>query len=188
MAPPSRSTHSRNRFGLLRSTPLSTIDLRDALAQTHRPAHAWALRCCQGNRGDAEDVLHTAYCKVLDGKARFDGRSTFTTWLFGVIRRTAQEQARWQWLSMARLERWWSDARADDATDAGETDDHRVAGLQAALPRLSPRQQEVLHLVFYQGLTIQEAAEVLGLPVGTARTHYERGKARLRLLLQGEDA
>ena len=38
-------------------------------------------------------------------------------------------------------------------------------------------------LVFYQELTIQEAAEVLALPVGTARTHYERGKARLRQML-----
>lgn len=133
-------------------------------------------------------MLHTAYCKVLDGKARFDGRSSFTTWLFGVIRRTAQEQARWQWLSMARLERWWHDARNDDTTVGAHADDDRIAGLNAALPRLSPRQQEVLHLVFYQGLTIQEASEVLGLPVGTARTHYERGKARLRLLLLGEDA
>jgi len=38
--------------------------------------------------------------------------------------------------------------------------------------------------VFYQDLTIQEAAEVLAMPVGTARTHYERGKERLRLLLE----
>ncbi|MCC6929857.1 MAG: RNA polymerase sigma factor [Gemmatimonadaceae bacterium] len=158
------------------------------MAQAHPTAHAWALRCCQGNRGDAEDVLHTTYCKVLDGKARFEGRSSFNTWLFGVIRRTAQEQARWQWLSMARLERWWRDAQGDDGADMSPAEDQRIAGLQAALVRLSRRQQEVLHLVFYQGLTIQESADVMGLPVGTARTHYERGKARLRLLLQREDA
>jgi RNA polymerase sigma-70 factor (ECF subfamily) len=40
--------------------------------------------------------------------------------------------------------------------------------------------------VFYQNLTIQEAADVLGMTVGTARTHYERGKSRLRDLL-GEE-
>lgn len=160
------------------------------MAQSHRQAFAWAVRCCQGDRSDAEDVLHTAYCKVLDGKARFDGHSSFTTWLFGVVRRTAQEEARWRWLSVARLERWWQEAAADGQAqdDApGRDGDDRVACLQAALPQLSVRQQEVLHLVFYQGLTIQEAAKVLGLPVGTARTHYERGKARLRHLLLDEE-
>lgn len=134
-------------------------------------------------------MLHTAYCKVLDGKARFEGRSSFTTWLFGVVRRTAQEQARWRWLSTARLERWWQDASADGKVqdEIPNDGDARVLGLQKALPQLSARQQEVLHLVFYQALTIQEAAEVLGLPVGTARTHYERGKARLRHLLLDEE-
>ncbi|MBI4519341.1 MAG: RNA polymerase, partial [Gemmatimonadetes bacterium] len=36
---------------------------------------------------------------------------------------------------------------------------------------------------FYQGLTIEEAAEVMRITIGTARTHYERGKQRLRQLL-----
>lgn len=64
-----------------------------------------------------------------------------------------------------------------------EPADDRLGALRAALARLSQRQQEVLHLVFYQNLTVREAADVLAMPVGTARTHYERGKERLRTLL-----
>jgi RNA polymerase sigma-70 factor (ECF subfamily) len=131
---------------------------------------------------EAEDVLHRAYMKVLDGEARFSGRSSFKTWLFGVIRRTAREQARQGWLRVLRLERWWRESTPNE--EAVPVEDERVGRLRRALAGLSKRQQEVLHLVFYQDLTIQEAAEVLAMPVGTARTHYERGKERLRLLLE----
>lgn len=162
---------------------LSTTDLRDELALHHPSAFAWAVRCSLGDRAEAEDVLHHAYCKVLEGKARFDGRSAFRTWLFGVIRVTARERRRWEWLGATRLERWWRESPRANGADAGGEGDDRVAALVAALQRLSPRQQEVLHLVFYQGLTIQEASGVMGMPVGTARTHYERGKSRLRGLL-----
>jgi RNA polymerase sigma-70 factor (ECF subfamily) len=55
--------------------------------------------------------------------------------------------------------------------------------LLQALAVLSVRQREVLHLVFYQDLTIGEAAEVLNLNLGTARTHFERGKRQLRKML-----
>ena len=150
-------------------------------------------------------MLHATYCKVLDGRAHFEGQSEFKTWLFGVIQRTAREQARWGWLRLTRLERWWEGAKGDGSGDnrgdgrgddrgnnpgdrMGEGDgDARLGVLTNALTRLSPRQQQVLHLVFYQELTIQAAADVLDMPVGTARTHYERGKARLRQLLTASE-
>ena len=55
--------------------------------------------------------------------------------------------------------------------------------LRHLLSRLSPRQRDLLHLVFYQELTIEEAAGVLHISIGSARTHYTRGKSRLRELL-----
>ena len=168
-------------------TALPTLDLPDELRRIHTGAFAWAVRCCRGDRDAAEDVLHAAYAKVLEGRARFDGQSTFRTWLFGVIRMTAHEERRWQWLQFERLERWWKSSRHDELhEDDADANDDRITTLTAALAQLSKRQQEVLHLVFYQSLTIQDAATVLEMPVGTARTHYERGKARLRTLLRAE--
>jgi DNA-directed RNA polymerase specialized sigma24 family protein len=41
----------------------------------------------------------------------------------------------------------------------------------------------VVHLTFYEELTLEQAAEVLALPVGTVSVHYERAKRRLRKLL-----
>ena len=75
-------------------------------------------------------------------------------------------------------------ARPDAAAEL-EGQEER-AKLRGALAALSKRQQQVIHLVFYQELTVQEAADVLGIPVGTARTHYERAKVRLRSALSRE--
>jgi RNA polymerase sigma factor (sigma-70 family) len=138
----------------------------------------------------AEDVLQTTYLKILDGRARYGERSTFRTWLFGVIRRTAAEERRRHALRRF-LPLSWLDGRAagvargDPASAAVQSDTN--ARLVAALRALPARQREVLHLVFYHDLTIADAARALGVGLGTARTHYERGKARLRALLGEED-
>jgi RNA polymerase sigma-70 factor (ECF subfamily) len=139
----------------------------------------------------AEDVLQQVYVKVLTGKARFEGKGSFKTWLFGVIRRTAGEDHRRQWGRRLILARYWeglmgaaspgsaAGALPSEACEAGELRE----AFGAALLALPPRQSEVLHLVFYQELSISGAAEVMGISVGSARTHYERGKKALRATL-----
>ncbi len=168
---------------------MQPADLERALEQVHTAAFGWALACCLGHRSDAEDVLQTTYLKVLDGRARFDGRSSFRTWIFGVVRRTAGElrrRQRWsRWLPLAPLGLSQRDGRP--GADAVLTRSEEAQTLERALARLPGRQREVLHLVFYQDLTIEQAAEVLGVSVGTARTHYQRGKAALRRMLKGTD-
>jgi RNA polymerase sigma-70 factor (ECF subfamily) len=156
------------------------------LAAIHAESFSWALACCHRDRFLAEEVLHVAYVKVLDGSARFDGRSSLKTFLFGVIRKTAMEQRRARWLSVRRLTRWFAsrtDAPQPVDPEAAAMQSERTRALAAALARLSGRQSAVLHLVFSQDLTIEQAAGVLGIGTGSARQHYERGKARLRELL-----
>lgn len=161
------------------------------LERYHADCWGWALACCAGNRFDAEDVLHNSYLKVLDGRAVFRAHSNFRTWLFGVIRLTAMEQRRRQ-----AVRRFFT------GTPIGLTDTvDPAAGAELMIERsessrtmiralaiLPARQREVLHLVFYQELTIEQAAGVMQVTVGTARTHYERGKLRLRELLASERA
>jgi RNA polymerase sigma-70 factor (ECF subfamily) len=62
--------------------------------------------------------------------------------------------------------------------------DQSVQQLQEALMQLSVRQREVLHLVFYAEFTLEDSAEILDVSVGSARTHYHRGKERLAELLK----
>lgn len=159
-------------------------DLASLVAASHEENFAWALNCCRRDRRAAEDVLQTVYLKVLDGRARFDGRSNLRTWLFAVIRKTAAQYRRTAWLHWRRTVPLGEPPVMDRDTDGPEASERREH-LTQALGRLARRQREVLLLVFYHGQTIEEAAAILGIGLGSARTHYERGKARLRVLLGG---
>ena len=168
---------------------MNNAELRAQLESLHSECFGWALACCLRDRDDAEEVLQMAYLAVLEGRARYDGRSAFRTWLFGVIRLTATSLRRRQWLRRTLLDR--NAHRLDrpvelqsSETDAIQRD--RAERLQRALEQISERQRSLLQLVFYHGLTVDEAAATLGISVGSARTHYARGKARLAALLDSE--
>jgi RNA polymerase sigma factor (sigma-70 family) len=159
-------------------------DLRGELERLHAASFGWSLACCRRRREDAEDVLQTSYLKVLEGRARFDGRSSFKTFLFGVIARTAAEHRRTLWRASLPLER----GSRIDASSGADPESAAAASQDAerllhALARLSSRQRRVLELVFYHDLTVEAAASVLAISVGSARVHYERGKKRLGRVL-----
>ncbi|HKA88357.1 MAG TPA: RNA polymerase sigma factor [Haliangiales bacterium] len=152
------------------------------LAALHPAAFGWALCLCRWDRPEAEDVLQMTYEKILDGRARFDGRASLRTWLYAVIRRTAADRRRARFLRALRLRFAPEPAPAPDPARVAEGSE-RAARVRAALARLSVRQREVLDLVFYHDLTVEEAARVMGVSLGSARRHYDRGKRRLEELL-----
>jgi RNA polymerase sigma-70 factor (ECF subfamily) len=167
---------------------MNRAELEQQLEELHPASFAWALGCCGRDRGNAEEVLQETYLKILDGKARFDGRSALKTWLFAVIRRTAAAHRRLGWLRALRFVAH----DADDVADGGESAEQRLvhseraAALLRAVGSLAPRQREVIELVFYHDMTIEQSAEVVGVSLGTARVHYQRGKERLRAALLRE--
>ena len=173
----------------LHETQSSFVDdarLRDALEQHHAMSYGWALSCCSSNPTDAEDILQTVYQKILEGRARYDGRAAFKTWLFAVIRNTAASERRRNWIRFLRLGSYQKEHEKDcKQADDGEglQDAERIELFRAMLVKLPRRQQEVLHLVFYQDLTVEAAAKAMGVSLGSARTHYDRAKKQFGQLL-----
>jgi RNA polymerase sigma factor (sigma-70 family) len=167
--------------------------LRQQLEKHHRESFGWARCCCGRDRQRAEDVLQRTYLKVLQGKARFEERGAFKTWLFAVIRTTARDEKRRDVLRRVGLLRYEADVRATRPANAdedgpGEALDRTKlqAFFLAALGKLPARQREAMQLVFYHDMSISEAADVMGVSLGSARTHYERGKQALRTHLGAE--
>lgn len=161
---------------------MDRYELERELERLHAESWGWALACVGRDRDMAQEVLQTAYVKMISGLATRDGRSSVRTWAFGVIRLTALEELRRHRRSAARLDE--GDVTIDAADPAPGPDvlterAERAAALTVALKNLSARQREVLQLVFYHGMTIEEAARVMHVSLGSARTHYKRGKAAL---------
>lgn len=167
---------------------MDPLELEERIEALHPASFAWALACCGRNRDEGEEVLQMAYLKVVEGKARFRGESSFKTWLFSVIRRTAMERFRWRHaldrvLAVAARQPAALSGRADDAIVRSETSRR----LLESLSQLARRQREVLELVFYHEMTIEEAAQTLGISLGSARVHYERGKKRMLARMKKEE-
>lgn len=151
----------------------------------HASSFGWARSCCDGDSDFAADVLQVAYVKVLSGTATFSGRSSFRTWFFGVIRFTAMESSRREKKVLAvphATELYSSSPQADERL----LEEEQTVALRRALASLPDRQREVLHLVFYQGMTVSEAAAIMQVSAGTASVHYDRGKRALRSMLSSE--
>jgi len=170
---------------------MDNAELKVELEKLHSASFGWALSCCGRDRGEAEEVLQTVYLKILEGKARFRGEANLKTWLFAVIRNTAISEHR---RSLLRGLRLTADREAaieqipvyETPTEGFERSETQ-AQFQNALRSLPARQREALHLVFYEDLSLREAAEVMRVSIGSARQHYERGKKRLRETLGQTD-
>lgn len=167
----------------------------EQLQVQHADNFGWALACCAWHRDSAEDVLQEAYLRVVDGRAVFGGQSTLKTWFFSVIKRVAAEthrtQRRHALLNLRALVPGHSEMVASqisepealsNAVEEGES----CAETRRALLQLSQRQREVLHLVFYSEMTLEDAAATLQISLGSARTHYHRGKESMSKILSIE--
>ena len=166
-------------------------ELKAELERFHGASFGWALSCCRRDRTEAEEVLQTVYLKILEGKARYRGESNLKTWLFAVIRKTAITEHRKSLLRTLK-----SIAGPNPTTEPSSFAAEPAAAFersevqkrfQRTLECLPARQREALHLVFYEDLSLREAADVMGVSIGSARQHYARGKKRLREALDREE-
>lgn len=144
----------------------------DELFQRHcDPLIAFALRITR-DRSDAEDLVQDAFLAALNGLTGYKGKSTFFTWLCGVVIRRHRDLRRRPRLS----------AVAESIENPPE-----VPEASQAIETLARKHREAFLLVKVVGLTYEEAGKVLRKPAGTVKWLCSEATARLRTLLS-EDA
>jgi RNA polymerase sigma-70 factor (ECF subfamily) len=158
-------------------------DAFGVLVHRHRD-RLWAVALrTLGDREEAADALQDALVSAFRGAHTFQGRSAVTTWLHRIVVNACLDRAR---RAASHRTRPLDDEPAlDTALGVGEAADapvergelrQELAGVLASLPA---DQRAALVLVDMHGYPVAEAAELLGVPVGTVKSRCARGRARL---------
>ena len=165
----------------------------DAMAAIYRRhgglVYRFTLRMSR-DAGIAEEVTQEVFLALLAQMDRFDAaRGALPTWLCGIARRQL-----WKYLGR------------DEATDAiGEEIEaelecpgdgpaemllrgEAIAAVRAGMDELQPALREVVILCAFEEMSYEQAAQVLGVPVGTVRSRLHRAKSKLAGLISAETA
>ncbi|MFT3894327.1 MAG: RNA polymerase sigma factor [Anaerolineales bacterium] len=141
---------------------------------------AYALRLTN-DRAAAEDVTQEALVIAWRTAGKFRGDGRLIAWLLGIVHHTAMKSLRHQTDPLESIEETISERNAspEDQAQVEETKRWVRQGLQT----LSTEHRAVLELVFYQGLTLNEVAEVCGCPLGTVKSRLNYARQHLRGVL-----
>ena len=127
--------------------------------------------------------MQRTYMEIVAGSARYDAQASLKTWLYGVVRNVAYSHFRAERRGLRLLSRLRSLGTNEVTDQIVEPNDQ----LTRALEKLPTRQREVLELVVYRDFTLEDCAKILGIGVGSIRTHYHRAKQSLRSELEMPD-
>jgi RNA polymerase sigma-70 factor, ECF subfamily len=150
------------------------------------------------NEAVAQEAVQETWLGVVRGIDRFEGRSSFKTWLFQILVNRARSAASKEQLNAPIEGLYAVDPSRFDAQGGWaepvehwveESEDRLEAAawlptLRAALGELPPRQRQVVTLRDVEGLSSEETCAVLGISIGNQRILLHRGRNRLREALE----
>jgi RNA polymerase sigma-70 factor (ECF subfamily) len=153
----------------------------NTLVDRHQQAVRNFLRRVVG-ANDADDVAQETFLAVWTQAQAYRGDSPVRSWLLGIAWRKAKDVQR-SWFRRRRRDHAWHEHVAEREEFSGDIQH----ALETALSALSMEQRAAITLCLACGLTHEQAAETLQMPLGTVKSHVTRGREKLRQLL-GDDA
>jgi RNA polymerase sigma-70 factor (ECF subfamily) len=141
---------------------------------------AWRSGC---RREDVEDVVSEVLLKVYRNLHQYRPDHAFSTWLYKLTANHVVDRSRRMKKERGRTE---MPEQVEDHTpgaDDAMEEDERHALVREALKHVDERYREVMHLVYVEGLKVEETARILGTPEGTVKTRLMRGREALKKVL-----
>jgi RNA polymerase sigma-70 factor (ECF subfamily) len=139
-----------------------------------------ARRLACGDHAMADDVAQETFLRAYRGIHTFDGRARLSTWLCAIAYRVFLAEAE-------RASRARPTPEDDEPVTHSATNDTAHPALrpdiERALGRLRPCEREAIALTFGQDLSQNEAARILGCPLGTLKANVSRGLEKLERAL-----
>jgi RNA polymerase sigma-70 factor (ECF subfamily) len=152
-------------------------------ARHHVRVFRFTLRFVR-NEATAEDLISEVFLDVWRQAGKFEGRSAVSTWLMSIARFKALSVMRKR--PEAELDDETANAIEDDADDPEVAEQKRDKGeaMRKCMSALSAEHREIIDLVYYHEKSVEEVAEIVGIPEATVKTRMFYARKRLGELLK----
>lgn len=133
---------------------------------------------------DAEEITQDVFMKAYSALARFNGRSSFSTWLYRIAYNEAVSHMRKPRHQLTLIDEATLRSVSDSRVDAWfSSDDPRLEALPAAIDRLSVEERALLAFHYFEGMPLKESAALMGIGESAAKVRLMRTRKKLYLLI-----
>lgn len=141
----------------------------ELVTQFYERIYAW-LRRLTGHDEDAADLTQKTFCKVWSALGSYQGRSAFSTWLHGIGHHVYVDWRRQKNIVEQPADEWWLNCAAEGPSPSDTAVEREQAHqLYALVEQLDEDTRQTVHLHYYQGLSLAETAEALGIATSTVK-------------------
>jgi RNA polymerase sigma-70 factor, ECF subfamily len=128
------------------------------------------LRRLSGNDDDAADLTQKTFARTWQSLNSYQKRSSLSTWLHGIAHHVYLDWRRKRTVGDAQSDEWWAAQSDDSPTPFENTADREMARqLYRWVDELDEEKKQTVHLHYYQNLTLNGTAEVLGVAASTVK-------------------
>lgn len=145
----------------------------------HQRVYAYFARLCPPE--DAEDLTEKTFFKVWTSVANYDGRSSFSTWLHAIAHHVYVDWRRRKNPSERQSPEWWDALPSGEPTPFESVAERDLATrLYRLVDTLDDDTRELIHLHYYQQLSIREVSEALNIATSTVKYRLRQALDFLR--------